>query len=231
MTVAVSFDFGQVLGELDPAFLAAKLAERGYETSADALDRATPKGWLAYGQALRQGGHGAGAWKTFLSTVLVEGGAADAATPAVLDFLFDDQRARNMWRRPVPGMIELVDALRRVGWKVGVVSNSEGALDVLIDQLGWTGRFDCVADSGVLGFEKPGPEIFHWAAERLSTVASDLVHIGDSFAADVEGALGVGARAIWFAQGDGRPLDADKVRVARDADETKAALLAFGIHA
>ena len=228
---AVTFDFGQVLGELDTAFLVKKLRERGHDGSPEALDRATPKGWIAYGEALRSGGHGAGAWKTFLATVLVEGGAAAAATPETLDFLFDDQRPRNLWRRPVPGMIELARSLRRAGLKVGVVSNSEGALAELIASLGWTDDFDCVADSGVLGLEKPRPEIFHWAAERLGAAARDLVHIGDSYAADVEGALGVGARAIWFAQADGRPLDAARGRVARDADETKAALLAFGIPA
>ena len=231
MTSAVTFDFGQVLAELDPHFLAAKLAERGFAASPERLDRATAPGWLAYGAALRAGGHGAGAGKTFLSTVLVEAGAAEAATPETLDFLFADQRPRNLWRRPVPGMIELARSLRARGVPVGVVSNSEGALEALIAELGWSDAFLCVADSGALGLEKPGRAIFDWAAARLSSSARELVHIGDSFAADVEGAVGAGGRAIWFAQADGRPLDPTRVRAARDADETKAALLAFGIPA
>ncbi len=229
MTLAVTFDFGQVLAELDPVFLAQKLALRGFSASAERLDRATGSGWLAYGAALARGGHGAGAWKTFMTTVLVEGGSPDAATPETLDFLFADQRPRNLWRRPVRGMLELARDLGARGVPVGVVSNSEGALEALIAELGWTDAFRCVADSGALGLEKPGRAIFDWAAARLSTSTDELVHIGDSWAADVEGALHAGARAIWFAQADGRPLDAARVRAAGDADEARAALLGFGV--
>ncbi|MCC6644169.1 MAG: HAD family hydrolase [Polyangiaceae bacterium] len=231
MTLAVTFDFGQVLAELDPGFLAVKLAERGVTASPARLDRATGAGWVAYGAALRAGGHGAGAWKTFMSTVLTEAGAGAAATAETLDFLFDDQRVRNLWRRPVPGMIELARSLRARGVPVGVVSNSEGALLALIAELGWSDAFLCVADSGALGLEKPGRAIFDWAAARLGTTSRSLVHVGDSYAADVEGALGAGARAVWFAQADDRPLDPARVRAARDADEARAALLAFGVPA
>lgn len=231
MTLAVTFDFGQVLAELDPVFLSAKLRARGVDASPERLDRATGAGWIAYGAALRAGGHGAGAWKAFMSTVLTEAGAGAAATPEALDFLFADQRARNLWRRPVPGMIQLARRLGARGVPVGVVSNSEGALEALIAELGWSDAFACVADSGALGLEKPGRAIFDWAAARLSTTAAELVHIGDSWAADVEGALGAGGRAVWFAQADDRPLDPSRVRAARDADQTRAALLAFGVPA
>jgi putative hydrolase of the HAD superfamily len=48
------------------------------------------------------------------------------------------------------------------------------------------------------GVSKPDPAIFAIALERLGVVASDAVMIGDSWAADVEGAIGAGVRAIWF---------------------------------
>lgn len=226
---AVTFDFGQVLGELDLAFLVAKLRERGKDADEARLAPAMPAAWAAYGASLRSGGHGAGAWKTFVRTLLVEGGAGDAATPDVLDFLFDDQRPRNLWQKPVPGMIELARALGARGVPVGIVSNSEGRLRALVEQLGWTDAFRCVADSGELGVEKPGVAIFAWAAERLDVPVDALVHIGDSWAADVEGALAANARAVWFPAADERALDTTRVRAARDAGEVAAALRAFGI--
>lgn len=196
---AVTFDFGQVLASLDPSYLAEKLADKGVLTDPVALDGAMAAGWEAYGAALRSGGHGGSAWKTLLRTVIE--GAGAAVSDEVLSFLFDDQRERNLWRRPVPGMIDVVRRLRSAGTPVGIVSNSEGALARLVASLGWSSDFPIIADSGVLGLEKPDAAIFRWTATRLGVAASELIHIGDSWAADVEGALDIGAQAVWFVEG------------------------------
>lgn len=229
---AVTFDFGQVLASLDPVYLAEKLATRDLVTDPARLDAAMPAGWEAYGLALRTGGHGGSAWKTFIRTVVE--GAGITPSEEVLAFLFDDQKARNLWRRPVPGMIDLAREIRAAGIPVGIVSNSEGALTSLVATLGWTDDFPIIADSGVLGHEKPRREIFDWTAERLGVPASGLVHIGDSWAADVEGALGVGAEAVWFIEGAKEPAIASdfpaasraRVRTARDAQSARAAIVA-----
>lgn len=229
---AVSFDFGQVLASFDPAFLARKLAERGHAGADPArLDAALPEGWRAYGDVLAAGRGGEAAWKALLATTLERGGSPGAADPDTLDALFRDQRERNLWRRPVPGMIDLVYALRRRGVPVGVVSNSEGALARLVDELGWTGAFGCVADSGALGLEKPHAPIFHWAAERLGVAANELVHVGDSFEADVRGALGVGARALWFLEGHPEPPHPlpPGAHFARDAAGVAAVFAELGL--
>ncbi len=230
---AVSFDFGQVLASFDPGFLARKLAERGVAGDPARFDAALPEGWRVYGEALAAGESGETAWKALLATVLARGGAPEAADAATLDALFRDQRERNLWRRPLPGMIDLVHALRRRGVPVGVVSNSEGALERLVDELGWAGSFVCVADSGALGLEKPHAPIFHWAAERLGVAAHELVHVGDSWQADVCGALGVGARALWFLAdhpepAPPRPLP-EGVDFARDAAGAAAVLARLGL--
>lgn len=159
-----------------------------------------------------------------MRTLLVGGGVA--VDDALVDFLFDDQRERNLWRAPVPGMIDVARRLRARGVPVAILSNSEGRLAALVAELGWTDDFPVVADSGVLGMEKPDPAIFAWTAARLAVPPSTLVHVGDSWAADVEGALGVGARAVWFpAEGD-RARGKDRVAAARRVEDVEAALLA-----
>lgn len=228
---AVTFDFGQVLASLDPVYLSEKLATRGLTADPARLDAAMSAGWAAYGAALRTRGHGSSAWKTLIRT-MVEG-AGVTPSEDILAFLFADQQPRNLWRRPVPGMIALVRELRSAGVPVGIVSNSEGALAALVQTLGWTSDFPIIADSGVLGLEKPRREIFDWTAERLGVPAAHLVHVGDSWAADIEGALAIGARAIWFIEGDRHPaittdLDATaraRVWTARDAESARAALV------
>jgi HAD superfamily hydrolase (TIGR01509 family) len=234
---AVTFDAGQTLIELDTAMLARRLGERGLAADAAALEAAVPGAWRTYDALLAAGqvGHGGGGggratngWKALMDALLAGAGIpADAAAPAV-DWLWTEQPARNLWRRPVAGMIELVDDLRRAGIAVGVISNSEGRLAELFDEIGWRGRFACVADSGALGIEKPDPAIFAWTLARLGVTAAATVHVGDSAAADVAGARAAGLRAIWFGPHTA-PTPDHAVVSASDAAGVRAALSAWAV--
>ena len=225
--VAVTFDAGQTLVELDTGLLAHRLGERGVATTEVALDRALPGAWASYEALVAAEGHahgGAGGWKRLVGALLAGAGVVEPA-PHV-EWLYGEQRTRNLWRRPVAGMIELVDDLRAAGVAVGVISNSEGRLAELFAELGWSARFGCVADSGRLGFDKPDPRIFAWTLERLGVAAAGVVHVGDSLAADVGGARGVGMRAIWFG---GHTRDSDGAIACADAAAVRAALRGWGV--
>jgi putative hydrolase of the HAD superfamily len=222
---AVSFDVGQVLLAFDAAYLAEKLARFGHAADPAAIDREAPAAWEEYGRSLREGrGHGAEGWTAFVRRVARGGGAE--VSDETLAFLLADQREHNMWRRPVPGMHELVHDLAGRGVPVIAVSNSEGALRTLLSQAGLLEAFAAVADSGLLGIEKPSPGIFQWAAAQIHVDTDELVHVGDSWTADVEGAHAVGAQAIWFPKLDDRPLP-PRTQAARTADEVRAAIEAL----
>jgi putative hydrolase of the HAD superfamily len=163
-----------------------------------------------------------------MARLLERGGVPSPAIADTVDWLWTEQPRQNLWRRPIAGMIELCRALRAAGVRVGVVSNSEGRLAELIAEVGWADDFAVVADSGRLGIEKPDPRIFHWAAERLGVPPERVVHVGDSWGADVDGALSAGMRAIWFQPRVDRPVPAE-VRCARGADEVRDALAAWGV--
>ncbi|HRI62886.1 MAG TPA: HAD-IA family hydrolase [Polyangium sp.] len=226
---AVTFDFGQTLASFDTHLASARLAERGLTIAPERLEHGLPLAWQTYNDAIRRGlgGH---PWKILMRS-LIENAAPDAAAGAItdaVDFLWDQQPLKNLWRQPIPGMIELVDDLIAANVKVAVVSNSEGRLAELIEEMGWSGRFGIVADSGKLGIQKPDRGIFEWAAERLTVPLDQIVHIGDSYAADVEGALAAGMMAIWYDVAAKMPVPA-RCRIAHDAPTTRAALEAFGL--
>ncbi len=220
--LAITFDFGQTLCELDSAMLAGRLAERGVTVRAERIEAGVVDAWRAYDEAIAAGlgGH---PWKTFMRSLLEGAGVAGQSVGELCDWLWTEQPRRNLWRRPIAGMIELVREIRAAGSPVGVVSNSEGRLAELIAEVGWGGDFDVVADSGRLGMEKPEPPIFHWAAERLGAPTGRMVHVGDSWGADVEGALGAGMRAVWFRARTARALPPG-VRRADDAAGVRAAI-------
>lgn len=227
--LGVSFDFGQTLASLDCAFLAQKLAHRGVQTSEASLEGALGTAWAAYDLAVRDGiaGH---PWKLFMKTLLRGAGLpASEAIAASVDFLWQDQPHKNLWRRPIPGMIDLARTLSSRGLRVGVLTNSEGRAAELIDELGWNGIFDVVVDSGRVQVEKPDPRIFQIFARQIGVPIDSILHLGDSLGADVHGARRAGMRALWF-----RPQTLQSVPPAdanepfyQTADEVEQAIVAL----
>ena len=231
MIATVSFDAGQTLIELDAAMLAARLAERGVVAAASALAAAQPAAWQHYERVVRAGGH-ARPWQAFMADLIVRAAGVDGAdADALAAWLWTEQPARNLWRRPVPGMIELVRDLRAAGIAVGVLSNSEGRLAELLAEIGWADEFAAVIDSGRVGVDKPDPRIFALTLAALGGAPATAVHVGDSRAADVDGARAAGWRAIWFGPtAAATPAWGDAgVAIAADAAGVRAALAAWGV--
>ena len=220
----VTFDFGQTLAELDHEFLAQRVLERGALLDPDRSRRALPLAAQAY-DSMKARGH-AEAWTSMVQTLLEHGGIA---TPTELAaWLWREQPVKNLWRKPIPGMFDLALELRSKGVKLGILSNSEGRLAELVEELGKTALFRVIVDSGRVGIDKPDRRIFELAAEQLGDTTSELVHVGDSWEADVLGAVGAGARAIWFGHSDGRSLP-ERVVACSNAAEVRAALASLGV--
>ena len=230
----VGFDFGQTLADLDCDFLVQRVAERGATVVADKIRENVPRAWDAYNCAKASGRVGKDAWSTFMRRLLELSEVHDSVgTPpeqlakSLTEFLWSEQPRANLWRKPRPGMFDLVRDLRNHGTVVGIISNSEGHLAELVQCLGEGDQFSVVADSGRLGIEKPDPRIFQWTAEQLNQEVNEIVHIGDSWEADVAGALGVGGRAIWVSE-EQRALPRGVLR-AWSAREIREALYSFGV--
>lgn len=230
---AVSFDFGQTLAELDHEFMARRVLTFGAEMDPAASRSGTVAAWHAYGVA-KSLGH-ARAWQAMMVEMLrsgmvrkLRGETEPDYAEKIAQLLWDAQPSQNLWRKPIDGMFELVADLKARGIPVAIVSNSEGRLAELVEELGYTELFPIVVDSGRLGIDKPDPRIFEHAAERLSVPLAEIVHVGDAWEADVMGALGAGAKAIWYSPTDERELP-DGVVACRDAGELKGALARCGL--
>jgi putative hydrolase of the HAD superfamily len=97
----------------------------------------------------------------------------------------------------------MVDAVRRVkasGKPTGLVSNSWGGTTydrVVMDDL-----FDAIVISGEVGLNKPEPEIFRLAAERLGVAPEECVFV-DDLRENCEGAEAVGMTAVLHRGADG----------------------------
>jgi len=230
----VTFDYGQTLAELDHDFLAQRVQSFGGQLDSSAAQAADVAAWAAYGAA-KALGH-ARAWQRMMLEFLRAGGIRPASgldepeyAEKIANRLWDAQPSYNLWRKPVPGMFELVRALVAKQIAVGVISNSEGRLAELLQELGQAASFRVVVDSGRVGFDKPDARIFEHGAKAMGMALAEIVHVGDAWEADVVGARNAGAQAVWFRPTDARALPHGVV-ACRDARELRSALqINFGL--
>jgi HAD superfamily hydrolase (TIGR01549 family) len=102
-------------------------------------------------------------------------------------------------RSPVPGAVELLEAIKRRGAQVAIVTNN--LTDEQRDKLECCGLdhlTDVLVTSEEVGETKPNAAIFEVALIRTGCGADAAVMVGDSWTADVLGAHAAGIRAVWL---------------------------------
>ncbi|MGH2726723.1 MAG: HAD family hydrolase, partial [Actinomycetota bacterium] len=95
-----------------------------------------------------------------------------------------------------PDALPALRELAALGYRLGIVSNFEAWLLTLLERLGVLPLMSVVVVSGVEGIEKPDPEIFRRALERIEAASDRAVYVGDNPRIDVEPALALGMGAV-----------------------------------
>ena len=99
----------------------------------------------------------------------------------------------------VPGVLR---QLSESGLRIGLISNTHRCLASFQSHFELQGLISATVSSSDHGLMKPHPSIFSAALQLLDVTAPEAVMVGDSFTHDVEGALGVGMRAVLLNRGD-----------------------------
>ena len=92
------------------------------------------------------------------------------------------------------------------GLKLAVVSNFDGRLPGLLQDLGLRQWFDAVLVSSRDGAAKPDPALFHQALRQLDMAPEDVWHLGDN-PADWQGAEAAGIHCVLLIRPLPAPLD------------------------
>jgi HAD superfamily hydrolase (TIGR01662 family) len=90
--------------------------------------------------------------------------------------------------RPYPEVVEVLEALRGQGYRLGIVSNWSWNLRDRVAQVGLEGHFEVIWASAYAGCNKPNPGIFHQALEQMRLPHDRALYVGDSYVHDVVGA-------------------------------------------
>lgn len=205
---AVCFDVGNTLVGLDYAQVARVLREAGGAEIDEARLRrddavvrfAIDRELAAEVRAGRVLGHATVSltspmvWRRYFIALLDRVGIERGQHRDLIARLQAHERddALGLWSKPEPGVAQALASLRRRGLRLGVVSNSDGRIAARLARLGLDRLFDEIADSAVVGIEKPDARIFHLACARLSVAPEQAAYIGDLWSIDVIGARRAG---------------------------------------
>jgi putative hydrolase of the HAD superfamily len=135
-------------------------------------------------------------WKDYLTFWMQYVGTPEPAIPEILTRIHERHRREHLWSWPDPTAAEVFAQLKKLGYRLGVISNSDGSIAGSMQKFGFASFFDCMIDSHVVGVEKPNSKIFEIALTQLNISAERCVYIGDNYDRDVIGARNAGMTPI-----------------------------------
>ncbi|TFG50260.1 MAG: HAD family hydrolase [Anaerolineales bacterium] len=89
-------------------------------------------------------------------------------------------------------------SLRRLGYKMGLVSNRSSSIDAEIQELGFESYLDFYFSSSEVDCWKPDPAIFEHALYLAESTPDVTAYIGDNYYTDIVGAQNSGIYPILF---------------------------------
>lgn len=121
----------------------------------------------------------------------------DHCCEELADEFFDEFETGIHWRL-YDESIPTIKRLRDMGLKVGIISNGTEGMHRYMQRCDMRPLVEFALVSAEVGWEKPGPEIFHLALKKAGVKPEEAIHVGDSYDHDVVGARGVGISPVWI---------------------------------
>jgi REG-2-like HAD superfamily hydrolase len=186
---AITFDVGGTLIKPWPSVghVYADVAERHgvKKVSPAELNLRFTQAW----KAVKNFNHGRTEW-----AALVDASFGSPVSAELFSDIYERFAEADAWH-VFEDVIPTLESLLASGIKLGVISNWDERLKPLLRALKLEDYFDVIVVSCEVGFPKPSPVIFQQAAEKLGVTPGAILHVGDSFEMDVEGARGAGFEA------------------------------------
>ena len=196
-------DIGETVVHIDPPFLETVLsiaAEFGVPRPPDDFEQRAGRIWREDVKASRSRGY---TITTSASSRYWHGHYARLGE--VLGMRDPREFSRALYQRfssfeayaPMPGAVDALRTLNRLGLRVVAASNWEGWLGRLLVVLDLERFFAAQVVSADIGAEKPDALFFERGLAIAQTDRRRVLHVGDGLDADVGGALGAGIDAVW----------------------------------
>lgn len=211
---AVLLDAGGTLIHPDHDWILERLADEGVEATAADYEAACRRADAVVGDILQSDDPGTDQTRirTWFATILLSMGLPEDRLAAVAGDIRARHEQGDLWVRPVPGTRAMLESLRAAGLRLAVISNADGRVADYLARAGLADLFEFILDSAVEGVEKPDPEIFQRALDRLGLGPDAVVYVGDTWAVDVIGARRAGIEPVYLDPGTrGKPAPGEPV--------------------
>jgi putative hydrolase of the HAD superfamily len=131
-------------------------------------------------------------WWMFYSQLLSELKIEDEL---LRDQLVASIRKSANWDIIRPGTEERLNEIAE-RYELAVISNADGSIEEVLTRCGIARCFRTITDSGLVGLEKPHPEIFRLALESMNATPQESLYVGDVYSVDYLGATSAGMQAV-----------------------------------
>jgi putative hydrolase of the HAD superfamily len=136
------------------------------------------------------------AWNFFEAVLTTAGVELTAGARRALSGIEEYQRTMNVWEHVPQFVAPTLVELRRLGYKLVVVSNANGTVRQAFQRIGLFDLVDVIVDSAEEGFEKPDRRLFDVALRCAGANHSRALHAGDIYHIDVAGARAAGLTPV-----------------------------------
>lgn len=109
---------------------------------------------------------------------------------------------RVRFMRPRPHANELLSYLKAEGYKTGLITDCGAEVPKLFNDMTFSPLIDVAVFSCLAGMQKPDPQIYQLATERLEVKPEDCLYIGDGDDQELTGALQVGMHPVLIRNPD-----------------------------
>lgn len=190
----------------------------GLDLDPDSLDRAFLESWREMpprpATGLLREDDDKGWWRELVGRVLDRTRTETTALDrdAYFEVVYEHFAEAGVWEL-YPEVVETLERLR-ARHRLAVISNFDGRLRAILEQLGVSKYFESLVISSEVGADKPDALIFRRALELNRVAAPEALHVGDDPVRDWEGAAAAGIRVVRLQ----RPRDSLRSVLAACAD-------------
>lgn len=169
--------------------------DKDFETAASAINA----GWERYGAYRDPRQRELKPEEIWGSFVLTDFGLDEESVRSYAEELAHMWEVTHYHRALRPHVREMLEGLKDLGMKLGVISNTASLYQVfdILEEYGIRDYFQDVTLSSVTGYRKPNPNIFMVSLHQVQSDPAHCAYVGDTISRDVIGPIRMGFGATF----------------------------------
>ena len=199
---ALLFDFGDTLASTVPTYterIMSALRESGYQFSNQEFnDSYLRTDYIIYKNYEKNGDITPNQHRSWLFENLRKFLKLEDDAKTIRDNVKNNMKRINFKRVLLNNVSDILNQLSKMNFTLAILSNNDGKVDQKCKQLGIYDYFELIVDSSNVGIVKPNLKIFNYTLKELGLEASECIHIGDLYGADILAAINAGIDPIWL---------------------------------